>query len=39
MISFFKKLASVETSYAKEMLKISKAADPKLWKKTDKEIG
>jgi len=39
MVSFFRKLSSVESSYAKEILKISKASDPKLWKKTDKEIG
>ena len=39
MVSFFKKLSSVESGYAKEIAKISKATDPKLWKKTDKEIG
>jgi len=37
--SFFKKLASAESSYSKELFKLSKSVDPKLWKKTDKEIG
>jgi len=39
MVSFFKKLSSVEGAYSKEIAKISKAVDPKLWKKTEKEIG
>lgn len=37
--SFFKKLASAESSYSKELFKLSKTVDPKLWKRTDKEIG
>lgn len=32
-------LASTESSYSKELLKLSKTVDQKLWKKTDKEIG
>jgi len=37
--SFFKKLASAESSYSKELAKLSKTVDQKLWKRTDKEIG
>jgi DNA repair exonuclease SbcCD ATPase subunit len=37
--SFFKKLASADLTYSKELFKVSKAVDPKLWKKTNKEIG
>lgn len=37
--SFFKKLASAESSYSKELSKLSKTVDQKLWKRTDKEIG
>jgi hypothetical protein len=37
--SFFKKLAAAEASYSKELFKLSKTVDQKLWKRTDKEIG
>ncbi len=32
-------LASAESSYSKELAKLSKTVDQKLWKRTDKEIG
>lgn len=39
MSAFFRKLATAEASYAKKLAEISKTIDPKLWRKTDKELG
>ncbi|KAL6061939.1 cell division cycle-related protein [Balamuthia mandrillaris] len=37
--SFFKKLGAIEARYAKDVQSLCKTVDPKLWKRTDKEIG
>eukprot|EP01087_Luapelamoeba_hula_P024536 TRINITY_DN937_c0_g1_i1.p1 TRINITY_DN937_c0_g1~~TRINITY_DN937_c0_g1_i1.p1 ORF type:complete len:508 (-),score=137.72 TRINITY_DN937_c0_g1_i1:123-1646(-) len=37
--SFFKKFAATEAGYAKELSRLSKTVDPKLWRRTGKELG
>jgi len=39
IINFFKKLSKCEQGYAKDLSSITKVDDPKLWRKTEHEIG
>ena len=39
IINFFKKLSKAEHSYSQDLLSITNVDNPKLWKKTEGEVG